>query len=59
LAALLAPFGVPFAVGVVCSLLWQTVLIVGGLIGGLAWLVLDRTRTDPAGNSPVAAERYV
>lgn len=59
LAALLAPFGVPFAVGVVCSLLWQTVLIVGGLIGGLAWLVLDRTRTDPAGNPPVAAERYV
>jgi hypothetical protein len=48
LAALLAPFGVPFAVGVVCSLLWQTVLIVGGLLGGLAWLVLDRT-TDPPG----------
>ena len=44
LAALLAPFGVPFAVGVVCSLLWQTVLIAGGLVGGLTWLVLDRTR---------------
>ena len=47
LAGLLAPFGVPFAVGVVCSLLWQTVLIVGGLIGGLAWLVLGRLRSTP------------
>ena len=44
LAALLTPFGVPFALGVVCSLLWQTVLIGGGLIGGLVWLVLRRTR---------------
>jgi uncharacterized membrane protein YbhN (UPF0104 family) len=44
LAALLAPFGVPFAVGIVCSLLWQSVLIAGGLVGGLTWLVLDRTR---------------
>lgn len=44
LAALLAPFGVPFAVGVVCSLLWQTVLIAGGLLGGLVWLVLGRLR---------------
>jgi uncharacterized membrane protein YbhN (UPF0104 family) len=44
LAALLTPFGVPFALGVVCSLLWQTVLIGGGLIGGLVWLVLSRTR---------------
>jgi hypothetical protein len=42
LAALLAPFGVPFAVGVVCSLLWQTVLIAGGLAGGLVWLLLSR-----------------
>ncbi len=44
LATLLVPFGVPFAVGIVCSLLWQTVLIAGGLVGGLTWLVLDRTR---------------
>ena len=49
LAALLAPFGVPFAVGVVCSLLWQTVLISGGLIGGLVWLVLGRRRGAPFG----------
>ncbi len=44
LAALLTPFGVPFALGVVCSLLWQTVLIGGGLLGGLVWLVLSRAR---------------
>jgi uncharacterized membrane protein YbhN (UPF0104 family) len=44
LAALLVPFGVPVARSVVCSLLWQTVLIAGGLIGGLIWLVLHRTR---------------
>jgi len=44
LAALLLPFGVPVATSVVCSLLWQTVLITGGLAGGLIWLVLHRTR---------------
>lgn len=44
LAALLLPFGVPVALSVVCSLLWQTVLIVGGLLGGLVWLVLHRSR---------------
>jgi uncharacterized membrane protein YbhN (UPF0104 family) len=44
LAALLLPFGVPVARSVVCSLLWQTVLIAGGLVGGLIWLVLHRTR---------------
>ena len=44
LAALLLPFGVPVARSVVCSLLWQTVLIAGGLMGGLIWLVLHRTR---------------
>ena len=44
LAALLMPFGVPISRGVVGSLLWQTVLIVGGLLGGLVWLVLHRSR---------------
>lgn len=42
LAALLLPFGVPAATGVVASLLWQTVLIAGGLVSGLVWLVLAR-----------------
>ena len=44
LAALLLPFGVPVARSVVCSLLWQTVLITGGLLGGLVWLLLHRSR---------------
>lgn len=47
LAALLLPFGVPAARAVVCSLLWQTVLIVGGLLGGVVWLVLSRIRHLP------------
>lgn len=42
LAALLKPFGVPLALGVLTSLLWQTVLIAGGLMGGLAYLLLNR-----------------
>jgi glycosyltransferase 2 family protein len=44
LAALLLPFGIPAARSVVCSLLWQTVNISGGLLGGLVWLVLHRSR---------------
>jgi len=61
LAALLAPFGVPFAVGVVCSLLWQTVLIAGGLIGGGIWLVLGRLRAAPPINAALheAAKHHV
>jgi uncharacterized membrane protein YbhN (UPF0104 family) len=42
LAALLVPFGVAVSLGVVASLVWQSVLIVGGLVGGLVWLVLGR-----------------
>ncbi|HET6680162.1 MAG TPA: lysylphosphatidylglycerol synthase transmembrane domain-containing protein [Gemmatimonadaceae bacterium] len=44
LAALLLPFGVPIASGVVAALLWQTVMICGGLIGGALWTVLARRR---------------
>jgi uncharacterized membrane protein YbhN (UPF0104 family) len=47
LATLLLPFGVPAAQAVVCSLLWQTVLIAGGLLGGVVWLVLSRVRHLP------------
>jgi uncharacterized membrane protein YbhN (UPF0104 family) len=39
--ALLLPFGVPMATGVVAALVWQTVMIAGGLAGGLAWLALS------------------
>jgi uncharacterized membrane protein YbhN (UPF0104 family) len=60
LAALLLPFGVPAALAVVASLLWQTVLIVGGLVGGLVWLVLSRIRHLPVGTAaatiPAAAK---
>ncbi len=49
LAALLLPFGVPAALSVVCSLLWQSVLIAGGLLGGLVWLVLGRRRRAALG----------
>jgi uncharacterized membrane protein YbhN (UPF0104 family) len=56
LAALLLPFGVPVARSVVCSLLWQTVLIGGGLLGGLVWLVLARVRHLPV-SARIAAGR--
>jgi uncharacterized membrane protein YbhN (UPF0104 family) len=59
LAALLLPFGVPAAVSVVCSLLWQTVLIAGGLLGGLVWLVLQQSRRVPAASvdTPLTVSR--
>lgn len=56
LAALLLPFGVPAALSVVCSLLWQSVLIAGGLLGGLAWLILGRRRKATLG--AVSAELH-
>ncbi len=40
LGATLVSFGVPMAEGVVASLIWQTVLIAGGLIAGGLWLLL-------------------
>lgn len=56
LAALLVPVGVPAARGVVASLLWQTVLIAGGLIAGLVWWRLGR-RGDARRPAPVSAPR--
>jgi uncharacterized membrane protein YbhN (UPF0104 family) len=50
LAGLLLPFGVPAALSVVCSLLWQSVLIAGGLLGGLLWLLLSQRRRLLLGN---------
>jgi uncharacterized membrane protein YbhN (UPF0104 family) len=44
LGALLAPAGVPLALGVVASLIWQSVLIAGGLLGGGLWWGLSRQR---------------
>lgn len=41
--ALLLPLGVPMAQGVVAALVWQTVMIAGGLLGGLSWWRLSRS----------------
>jgi len=37
LAGLLQPFGVPAALAVAQSLLWETILVAGGLTAGLIW----------------------
>ncbi|MFQ5689196.1 MAG: YbhN family protein [Gemmatimonadota bacterium] len=45
LGAILAPMGVPLASGVVASLIWQSVLIAGGLVaGGIALLLRGPAR---------------
>jgi len=56
--ALLVPLGVPLARGVVASLVWQSILIGGGLLAGAAWLALGRgaNEREPSGiaaNPPV------
>lgn len=43
LAGLLAPFGGNAALVVAASLLWQTILWAGGLLGGLAFLLSTKT----------------
>lgn len=43
LAALLAPFGAPPARVVAVGLLWQSILVASGLLGGLILLVLSRS----------------
>lgn len=42
LGALMVPLGVAPALGVVASLIWQSVLIAGGLIGGAIWWIGKR-----------------
>jgi glycosyltransferase 2 family protein len=64
LAALLVPFGVPAAFGLVASLAWNAVLIGGALIGGvLGWLLRPRgpltraaapERADAARSTPTS-----
>ena len=52
-AALLVPVSVPMAIGVVASLIWQSVLIVGGLLAGVLWWVITtHTRSSSAGLQP-------
>ncbi len=43
LGALLKPFGVTFATGVAVGLMWETIVVAGGLLAGLAALQLGRT----------------
>lgn len=42
LTALLQGFDVPAAQGLAVSLSWQSVLVIGGLLSGLIWFVIDR-----------------
>jgi len=44
LAALLATFGVPPALSLAESLIWQSVMIAGGLLSGLVWWRLRNSR---------------
>jgi uncharacterized membrane protein YbhN (UPF0104 family) len=48
LAALLVPFGVSAAHGVVASLVWQSIVIAAGFLGGAVWWVLGRSDNRPA-----------
>lgn len=64
LAALFAPFGIPAVLAVAVSLVFQVVVISGGLLGGLLSLALARLqRSRPASapiirpESPLAARR--
>jgi uncharacterized protein (TIRG00374 family) len=53
-AGLLVPLGVPLAIGVLASLVWQSVLIVGGLLAGAVWWIIARY-DSPATPTPVNA----
>jgi uncharacterized membrane protein YbhN (UPF0104 family) len=46
LAALLASFGVPPAQSLAASLIWQSVMIAGGLLSGLVWWRLSDVRRE-------------
>ncbi len=50
LAALLAPFGAPAAIVVAVGLIWQTILIAGGLIGGGALALSGKIMRPVSGN---------
>jgi uncharacterized membrane protein YbhN (UPF0104 family) len=53
LAALLAPFGAPPVVTVAVGLVWETLIVSGGLLAGLASLLLGRFSAATA--TPLAA----
>jgi uncharacterized membrane protein YbhN (UPF0104 family) len=47
LVLLLAPFGAPAARVLATGIVWEGIIIVGGLLAGLAALLLRRAETDP------------
>lgn len=59
LAALLAPFGVPAVLAVAAGLVFQGVIISGGLAGGVIALMLGRntTRAEPSTLSQISEAR--
>ncbi len=46
LAGLLQPFGVPAVLAVAQSLIWETILVAGGLSAGLLWWVMSMVRRE-------------
>lgn len=47
-AALLVPLGVSMTLGVLASLIWQSVLIAGGLLAGIVWWSIARYDSSAA-----------
>jgi uncharacterized protein (TIRG00374 family) len=57
LAALLSPFGASPARVVAVGLLWQSILVTSGLLGGLLLLILSRAKggeVEASGGTPIA-----
>jgi glycosyltransferase 2 family protein len=50
LVALLSPFGAPGPLALAAGLVWEGIVIVGGLIAGLIALLLRRTQSSPRPN---------
>jgi uncharacterized membrane protein YbhN (UPF0104 family) len=59
LAALFAPFGVPAVLAVAVSLVFQVVVISGGLAGGIVSVVLGRAAPTARGNGGIVSEPHV
>lgn len=57
LGALLVPLGVPMDLGVAASLVWQSVIVIGGLAAGAVWRLRTRTRqAPPSGRGEVSSK---
>ena len=52
LAALLAPFGAAPALTVAVGLMWEAIIIVGGLLAGTIYLLLGRSVAATPRNAP-------